>query len=198
MNTIPYYPQVKLITYKREVKELLNSLHFADMETKHAIFLNGCFDGMHPGHRFLFLQAAMLGWARFQKKAFFIIALNDDGSIQRLKGRAPQFTLEQRLKALRWNLRELTLSVSSYLGAPFITQHDSAILPFTGEDLLSLIKSLRPGLLVKGGDYSLDASPGDKRYIVGAEEMKLWGGESLIIPRVGSFSTTNIIERIDE
>jgi D-beta-D-heptose 7-phosphate kinase/D-beta-D-heptose 1-phosphate adenosyltransferase len=52
-----------------------------------------------------------------------------------------------------------------------------------------LIVRLRPDVLVKGGDYTVDT-------VVGAREVQSWGGRVAIIPITEGQSTTSIIERL--
>src|SRR6185503_10658585 len=60
---------------------------------------------------------------------------------------------------------------------------------FEEETPLKLIQSVKPEVLVKGGDWKPDA-------IVGAKEVKSWGGAVHSIPLVPGRSTTSVIERI--
>jgi len=61
-----------------------------------------------------------------------------------------------------------------------------------GEDTpLELVKKLRPDVIVKGGDY-------DEDTIVGAKEVKSWGGRVVVVPLTPGQSTTRIIERMSE
>jgi D-beta-D-heptose 7-phosphate kinase/D-beta-D-heptose 1-phosphate adenosyltransferase len=52
-----------------------------------------------------------------------------------------------------------------------------------------LIRSLRPDVLVKGGDYNTST-------IVGAEDITTWGGRVEIVPTVNGMSTTNTIRKM--
>ena len=63
-----------------------------------------------------------------------------------------------------------------------------AVVIFDEPTPLELIVSVQPGVLVKGGDYSAGA-------VVGAQEMKSWGGEVKIVPLVEGFSTTRLIQK---
>ena len=60
---------------------------------------------------------------------------------------------------------------------------------FDQETPLELIRSLRPDVLVKGGDYTTST-------IVGAEDMTTWGGRVEIVPTVNGMSTTNTISKM--
>lgn len=52
---------------------------------------------------------------------------------------------------------------------------------------LDLILRLKPDYIVVGDDYDIDK-------VVGAKECLTWNGEVVIIPRIGGYSTTKIIE----
>ena len=56
---------------------------------------------------------------------------------------------------------------------------------------LNLIKNILPDVLIKGGDYTIET-------IVGAKEVIANGGNVEIIPLEEGFSTTDIIEKIEE
>ena len=64
-----------------------------------------------------------------------------------------------------------------------------AVAVFDQDTPLELVKVLRPDVIVKGGDYSQDT-------VVGAAEVRGWGGECVIIPLTPGQSTTSIIERL--
>jgi rfaE bifunctional protein nucleotidyltransferase chain/domain len=101
-----------------------------------------------------------------------VIGLNDDDSIRRLKGAArPVNPLADRAVMLE-ALRAVDL-----------------VVPFSEDTPLALIRALRPDVLVKGGDYR----PED---IVGAPEVRGWGGEVVVIPFLEGYSSTNLLDRI--
>ena len=56
----------------------------------------------------------------------------------------------------------------------------------TPEDLL---RELRPNLLVKGADYTLDA-------VVGADLVRGWGGAVALADLLPGFSTTATVQRL--
>jgi len=132
------------------------------------VFTNGCFDLLHPGH-VLYLEAA--------KKLgdILIIGLNDDASIRKLnKGKnRPLNPLADRACLLA-ALRPVDL-----------------VVPFSEDTPLELIKTLKPDILVKGGDYAL-------ANIVGASEVASWGGRVTTIPVIEGHSTTLLINRIQQ
>jgi bifunctional ADP-heptose synthase (sugar kinase/adenylyltransferase) len=63
-----------------------------------------------------------------------------------------------------------------------------AVVIFDEPTPLELMTSLRPDVIVKGGDYIADE-------IVGAPEIRSWGGSVKIVPFVDGFSTTNLVAR---
>jgi D-beta-D-heptose 7-phosphate kinase/D-beta-D-heptose 1-phosphate adenosyltransferase len=129
------------------------------------VFTNGVFDLLHPGHVDVLLAARRAGDA-------LIVGLNSDASVKRLKGpERPVRTLPER----------------SYVLAALAMV--DAVVPFEADTPLELILHLRPDVLVKGGDYTIES-------VVGAREARSWGGETLIVPLTPNQSTTSIIERL--
>lgn len=101
-----------------------------------------------------------------------VVGLNSDASVRRLKG--PDRPV--RSEAER-----------AYVLAGLETV--DAVTVFDQDTPLELVKLLRPDVIVKGGDYSPDT-------VVGAAEVRGWGGECIIIPLTPGQSTTSIIERL--
>jgi D-beta-D-heptose 7-phosphate kinase/D-beta-D-heptose 1-phosphate adenosyltransferase len=131
------------------------------------VFTNGVFDLIHPGHVDVLLAARRLGDA-------LVVGVNTDASVKRLKGPTrPVRTLSERSYVL------------AALGMV------DAVVPFDDDTPLALILQLRPDVLVKGGDYSVEA-------VVGAREVHGWGGRVAIVPLTAGQSTTSIIERLRE
>ena len=62
------------------------------------------------------------------------------------------------------------------------------IVIFSEDTPLKLISSLRPHILIKGGDYKADE-------IVGYKEVLSWGGRVETIPLLEGYSTSSIIDR---
>ena len=54
---------------------------------------------------------------------------------------------------------------------------------------LELIRALKPNVLVKGGDYTVET-------VVGHEDVLATGGRVEIVPTVEGFSTTNIVKKL--
>ncbi len=101
-----------------------------------------------------------------------IIGLNDDDSIRRLKGNnRPVNPLADRAAMLA-ALRAVDM-----------------VVPFSEDTPLKLIFTLQPDVLVKGGDYRAND-------IVGAREVRQYGGRVVIMPFIDGHSTTGLIQRI--
>jgi len=101
-----------------------------------------------------------------------VIGLNTDASVQRLKG--------EHRPIMDQNARALLLASLAFV--------DLVVL--FGEDTpLDLIQLLRPDVLVKGADYK-------EEDVVGAREVKSWGGEVALLPFVEGYSTSAIEAKI--
>ena len=72
-----------------------------------------------------------------------------------------------------------------------------AVVLFDEDTPLSVVKTLKPNVLVKGGDYdALEKDPLHPRYIVGSAEVRASGGRVVVVPVVPGKSSTDMIERI--
>ncbi|MGE5319637.1 MAG: D-glycero-beta-D-manno-heptose 1-phosphate adenylyltransferase [Hyphomicrobiaceae bacterium] len=130
------------------------------------VFTNGCFDILHRGHVTYLAEARALG-------ASLIVAVNSDASVKRLgKGDDRPINTQQDRMALLAALESVSLVVG-----------------FDEETPLGLILAIRPDILVKGGDWAPDR-------IVGAAEVRDWGGRVHSIPFRHHTSTTALLERI--
>ena len=115
------------------------------------VFTNGVFDLLHPGHIDLLNAARALGTA-------LVVGVNTDASVKRLKGPGRPVRTE---------------SERAYVLAA-LEAVDTVVL--FGEDTpLELVVALRPDVIAKGGDYTVES-------IVGAREVREWGGEAVVIP----------------
>ena len=130
------------------------------------VFTNGCFDILHRGH-VAYLEAA----AKFGVS--LVVALNSDASVRRLGKSAdrPINSLDDRMAIIA------------------ALQCVDWVVAFDQDTPLELICLMQPDYLIKGGDWATDA-------IVGADEVRSWGGHvdtiSVEFPR----STTDILNRI--
>lgn len=149
----------------RDLKKLIEIRGQLKLQGKQVVFTNGCFDLLHQGHIYLLKKAKELG-------DVLIVAVNDDTSVSRLKGLSrPIFPLEERLEILE------AIAVIDYL------------VSFSEETPLTLISSLLPDVLVKGGDWKPEE-------VVGKTELEASGGKVIIIPYLPSHSTSDILKRI--
>ena len=132
---------------------------------KRVVFTNGCFDLLHPGHVRYLAEARALGDA-------LVVALNGDRAVRELKGPARPILAEDERAEVLAALEAVT----------FVTVFDD-VSP------LATIVAVAPDVLVKGGDWGLDA-------IIGRDEVEAAGGEVRSLPFVDGCSTTDVIERI--
>ena len=129
------------------------------------VFTNGCFDILHPGHVDYLQKAKDMG-------DLLVVGINDDASISRLKGaERPIHELDDRLTMLAG------LGCVDY------------VVPFSEDTPLSLIIDVKPDILVKGDDYTIE-------QIAGAKEVIANGGRVELIPLLKGYSTTDIINKI--
>jgi D-beta-D-heptose 7-phosphate kinase/D-beta-D-heptose 1-phosphate adenosyltransferase len=149
--------------YTRET--LASIVHGRRQQGDRAVFTNGCFDLLHAGHIQYLQQARELG-------TFLIVGLNDDQSVRALKGAArPLMAQAERARLLA------ALQCVDY------------VTIFAELTPLALIQALKPDVLVKGGDYTLDT-------VVGREVVESYGGRVELVPFVDGVSTTGIISNI--
>jgi D-beta-D-heptose 7-phosphate kinase / D-beta-D-heptose 1-phosphate adenosyltransferase len=103
-----------------------------------------------------------------------IVGVNDDASVRRLKGESrPVNDLESRAVVL------------AGLGAVDL------VVPFEADTPIDLIELARPDVLIKGADYSED-------QVVGAAQVRSWGGEVRLAQIVDGYSTTAALNRMQE
>lgn len=129
------------------------------------IFTNGCFDLLHPGHIDYLAKAASIGDK-------FVIGLNTDNSVQKLKGKTRPIQDEKS--------RAFILSALGFVDAVVFFNEDT---PF------ELISSLKPDVLVKGADYKIE-------QVVGADVIIKNGGSVVLLPYLEGFSTSLIEKKI--
>lgn len=129
------------------------------------VFTNGCFDLVHLGHIDYLEKARNLGDK-------LVLGLNTDASVSRIKGPLrPVVNQEARARLM---------AALSFV--------DTVIL-FDEPTPLQLIEALKPDILVKGDDYSIET-------IVGADFVLANGGDVKTIALVEGYSTTKLIEKI--
>ncbi|MBS0559481.1 MAG: D-glycero-beta-D-manno-heptose-7-phosphate kinase [Proteobacteria bacterium] len=128
-------------------------------------FANGCFDLIHPGHVRLLTEAR----AACDR---LIVALNTDASVRRLKGPARPVQSEQARATVMASLAPVDL-----------------VVLFAEDTPRELIARLRPDVLVKGSDYTVET-------VVGADVVAAYGGRVLLVDLQEGHSTTGTIRRM--
>jgi D-beta-D-heptose 7-phosphate kinase/D-beta-D-heptose 1-phosphate adenosyltransferase len=103
-----------------------------------------------------------------------IVGVNSDESVRRLKGQTRPVRSDAERAYVLAGLECVDL-----------------VVIFPEDTPLNLVKHLKPDLIVKGGDYSEDT-------IVGAKEVKSWGGSVVVVPLTRGQSTTAIIRKLGE
>jgi rfaE bifunctional protein nucleotidyltransferase chain/domain len=137
----------------------------AKREHRSVVFTNGCFDLLHRGHVHMLRAAKACG-------DILIVAVNSDRSVQAIKGPSrPILGQEDRAELIA------AMEMVNY------------VVLFDEPDPYSLIASLKPDVLVKGGDWSAG-------NIIGADVVEQNGGRIVVVPYLKGFSTSEIIERI--
>jgi D-beta-D-heptose 7-phosphate kinase/D-beta-D-heptose 1-phosphate adenosyltransferase len=132
---------------------------------KEVVFTNGCFDLLHVGHVKYLQKARSFG-------DLLVLGLNSDASVRRLKGESrPLIGEAERAHILA------ALDCVDY------------VVIFDEDTPLRLIETLKPAVLVKGGDYTPEG-------VVGKDVVEAGGGRLELVEFVDGRSTTNIIEKI--
>lgn len=148
---------MKKIQDRKYIKTICEQLR---REGKKIVFTNGCFDILHSGHVRYLRKARSLG-------DVLIIGLNADRSVSAIKPGRPINSEKNRAEVLA------ALSMVDY------------ITVFSEKTPYNLIKSIKPDVLVKGGDWKV-------KDIVGSDIVP----QTLSLPYIKGHSTTKIIEKI--
>ncbi|WP_417265581.1 D-glycero-beta-D-manno-heptose 1-phosphate adenylyltransferase [Brumimicrobium sp.] len=160
----------KLVT-QEEAKAIISS--WKDNGEK-VVFTNGCFDILHRGHVTYLAKAASIG-------NYLIVGVNSDDSVRRLN-KAPNRPVNDE------ESRALIIASLEVVDLVVIFENDTP---------KELIEFMKPSILVKGADYDADLrDESDPKYVVGANEVKAYGGTVMTIDLEEGFSTTGIIERL--
>lgn len=128
-------------------------------------FTNGCFDLIHPGHVSLLAQAR----AACDR---LVVGLNNDDSVRRLKGEGRPINPEMARALVLASLESVDL-----------------VILFAEDTPMNLIEAIRPDVLVKGADYTLEG-------VVGAPFVQRYGGQILLVELKPGHSTTGTIARL--
>ncbi len=130
------------------------------------VFTNGVFDVLHVGHVTYLAAAKALG-------ASLVVALNTDASAKRL-GKGPDRPLNKQA--------DRAGVIAALKSVDWVT--------FFDEDTpLQIIDRLRPDIIVKGGDYDMDA-------LAEGKLVKSYGGQAVALMFVDGYSTTRLVEKI--
>jgi len=130
------------------------------------VFTNGVFDILHRGHVTYLAQARTLGKS-------LVVALNSDASARRL-GKGDDRPVNE---------------IADRLAVIAALESVSLVTWFDEDTPLALILECRPDHLVKGGDWNPDR-------IVGAREVRSWGGQVHSIAFEHDRSTTKLLSKI--
>ena len=128
-------------------------------------FTNGCFDLLHPGHVHL-LEQARSACDRL------VVGLNSDASTRRLKGATRPIQPEPARAAVLASLAAVDL-----------------VCIFAEDTPRETLEALRPDLLIKGADYTIET-------VVGADMVQSWGGRVLLAELLAGHSTTATVARL--
>ncbi len=128
-------------------------------------FTNGCFDILHAGH------VGLLNAARAQCDRL-VLGLNSDTSVRRLKGDGRPVNGERDRAAVLAALASV-----------------DAVVVFSQDTPLELIAALKPDVLIKGADYTIE-------QVVGADIVQQHGGRVVLVPLVPGRSTTGTIGKL--
>jgi rfaE bifunctional protein nucleotidyltransferase chain/domain len=145
--------------------KLQAAIKSAKAEGRRVVFTNGCFDIIHPGHVAYLEDAAACG-------DLLVVGINTDKSVKRLKGSERPINPEG----------DRALLLAGLGSVDFVTL-------FAEDTPLELINTLRPDVLVKGGDWPVE-------QIVGHEAVLDGGGRVFSLPFREGYSTTRIIDKI--
>lgn len=131
------------------------------------VFTNGCFDLIHAGHVRYLEQARAIGDK-------LVVAINDDASVRALKGES----------------RPIQPVTDRAMIIAALASVDMVVV-FHEFNTDNLLLELRPNVMAKGGDYTIDTIVQSERRLVEG-----YGGEVAIVPMCGATSTTRIVQKI--
>ncbi|MEO8278578.1 MAG: D-glycero-beta-D-manno-heptose 1-phosphate adenylyltransferase [Ideonella sp.] len=133
---------------------------------KPVVFTNGVFDILHRGHVTYLAQARALG-------ASLLIGLNSDASARGL-GKGPDRPLNAE--------SDRACVLAALASVSLVTLFDESTP-------IELLKLVRPGLYVKGGDYDIERLE-ETRWV------RSWGGDARALSFVDGYSTSSLVARI--
>lgn len=146
-----------------DLNRALDAVEAARNRGQKIAWTNGCFDLLHLGHVTYLEQARELG-------DMLIVGLNTDASVEALKGPGrPMVPLQARQKVIA------ALESVDY------------VLAFGDPTPIRCITTLKPDVVVKGGDYRPE-------QVVGAKEVRQWQGRVEVLPFIAGWSTTGMVK----
>jgi len=149
----------------KKIAALSRALSGLRRKGKAIIFTNGCFDIIHAGHLSYLKKAKAMG-------DILVVGLNSDSSVKRLKGDSRPVN----------NAGDRAAVLAAF---PFIDY----IVIFDEDTPEALIKTVKPDILAKGGDWKI-------KDIAGSAYVRSYGGRVRRIPFVRGYSTTSTIKKI--
>ena len=133
-------------------------------DNRKIVFTNGCFDILHAGHLALLERAKALG-------DVLVVGLNSDASVKRLKGESRPIHDQSARAAVLQGLRCV-----------------DAVTVFEDDTPIETIRTLRPDIHVKGGDYDAETLPETPVVRAG-------GGQVIIVPLVEGLSSSRALQK---
>jgi D-beta-D-heptose 7-phosphate kinase/D-beta-D-heptose 1-phosphate adenosyltransferase len=161
-------PSVEALAAKyKSLSDLVALSHRLKAEGKTIVMTNGCFDLLHVGHVKLLSASKKMG-------DVLIVAIDDDDSVQILKGKGrPIIGAQERLGI-----------ISALDCVDYVTL-------FSTHELEGLIEAIGPHILTKGSNYTTEA-------VLGRHIVERFGGRVALIEITDPVSSTQIINRIKQ
>ena len=150
------------IIKKEELEVIVDELK---SKGKRVVFTSGCFDIIHAGH-VMYLSEAR------EKGDVLVVLLNSDLSVKNLKGSKRPIVPENERAYVLAGLESV-----------------SFVCLFDDDTPCSIIRRIKPDVVVKGGDYK-------GKYIPEMDTVSEYGGVVDYVHLKEGWSTTNIIEKI--
>jgi len=149
----------------RPAESLITELDWHRKQKEKIVFTNGCFDVVHRGH------IEFLSFCKSQGD-ILVLGLNSDTSVRTIKG--PERPIN--------NQYDRAAVLAAMESVDYITVFDEP-------DPMSLIKKLKPDILIKGKDWA-------DKGVVGQDVVESYGGKVVLADLVEGKSTTGIVEKI--
>jgi rfaE bifunctional protein nucleotidyltransferase chain/domain len=158
----------------KSLPEAIREVEAWKLRNDKIVFTNGCFDILHKGHILYLAKAA-------EKGNRMIVGINSDASVKR-QGKGEERPINDELA------RELVIASLGFVDLVILFQEDT---PF------ELIKHLQPDLLIKGADYDpSEENQSSKKYIIGSDIVRSYGGKVEVIDLEAGYSTTSIVVKL--